>query len=98
MENGHAQPDATGRSRVQEIDGQRGRAGFGPSPRCAFNHLVVEYEIELSAAGGDSYSPDPAFWGGTPPNQPPVAVDDEKDIADRAPDDIPVLGNDFDPD
>jgi hypothetical protein len=73
MLNGRAQTDATGHSRVREIDGQRGSAGFGTSPNCAFNHLIVEFQIELSAAGGHSYSPDPIFWGGTapPPALPP---------------------------
>lgn len=98
FENGQVQTDGAGRSRVTEIDGQKGKATFGRSPRCDFDHLVVEYEIELSAAGGDSYSPDPLFWGGTPPNKPPVAVDDTKDIEDRPRDDISVLSNDSDPD
>jgi hypothetical protein len=68
FENGRMQTDGTGQSRVHEIEGQRGAAGFGPSPNCSFNHLTVEYEIELSAAGGHSYSPDPLFWGGTAPS------------------------------
>jgi hypothetical protein len=71
LENGVAQHDATGATRVATIDGQRGKAGFGRSPGCAFDHLTVEYEIELSAAGGDSYSEDPLFWGGTAPEPVP---------------------------
>jgi len=68
LENGVVQTDGAGRSRVTTIDGQRGDAGFGPSPTCAFNHLVVEYQIDLTAAGGHSYSPDPIYWSGTPPD------------------------------
>jgi hypothetical protein len=67
IENGVPQRDATGHTRVQTIDGQRGKAGFGASPNCSFNHLIVEFQIELTAAGGHSYSPDPIFWGGTDP-------------------------------
>ncbi|HEX5494549.1 MAG TPA: nidogen-like domain-containing protein [Mycobacteriales bacterium] len=96
--NGQAQTDASGQSRVTGIDGQRGHAGFGPSPRCPADHLTVEYQIRLDAAGGDGYSPDPLFWGGTPPNEPPVAVDDQADIADQDSADVPVLDNDSDPD
>jgi Nidogen-like/Thrombospondin type 3 repeat len=66
--NGVAQVDAAGHARVQTIDGQRARAGFGPSPNCAASHLTVEFQIELTAAGGHSYSPDPIFWGATPPS------------------------------
>ena len=57
--------------------GSRGAARIGPSPDCPFDHLVVEYEIELEAAGGHSYSPDPAYWSATPPRFPPVAGNDE---------------------
>lgn len=100
FEDGELQRGPGGETRVTEIDGQRGAAGFEPSPDCAFNHLVVEYEIELEAAGGHSYSPDPLFWGGTPPPpEPPVARDDEGTL--NAGDDdvtIPVAANDFDPD
>jgi len=67
MVNGKAQTDATGHSRVREIDGQRGSAGFGVSPNCSVNHLTVEFQIELSAAGGHSYSPDPIFWAAQRP-------------------------------
>ncbi|HEY9474984.1 MAG TPA: Ig-like domain-containing protein, partial [Mycobacteriales bacterium] len=96
--NGQPQTDVDGHSRVTQIDGQRGRAGFGPSPTCPFDHLVVEYQIRLDVAGGDGYSPDPLFWGSTPPNQPPTAVDDQADIADQASATVPVLANDSDPD
>jgi hypothetical protein len=67
LENGVAVPDAGGNTRAASIDNQRGKAGFGTSPKCAFPHLVVEYQIDLTQAGGHSYSPDPLFWGGTPP-------------------------------
>jgi YVTN family beta-propeller protein len=64
---------APGRS--QEIDGQRGTVGFGPSPNCAFNHVIAEFQIELDSAGGHGYSPDPLFWEGSiatvPPPPPP---------------------------
>lgn len=62
FEDGKLERGPGGEARVREIDGQRGAAGFGPSPDCDHNHLVVEYEIELEAAGGHSYSPDPAWW------------------------------------
>jgi len=71
FEDGVAVTDAQGRSRVAEIEGQTGAAGFGQSPRCPFNHLIVEYQIDLEVAGGHSYSPDPIFWGGTPPGGGP---------------------------
>jgi len=84
LEDGKLKADPTGKIRAREIEGQRGAAGFGPSPNCPFDHLVVEDQVELDAAGGDGYSPDPLFWGGTAPppdqEQPPVAVDDEGDI------------------
>lgn len=98
FQNGQLQTDATGQSRVREIDGQHGAAGFGPSPNCPFNHLTVEYQIELTAAGGHSYSPDPIFWGGTPPNIPPVAVNDEANLAGNNSVDVNLTQNDFDPD
>lgn len=98
LENGRVQTDAAGQSRVHEIDGQRGAAGFGPSPNCPFSHLTVEYQIELTAAGGHSYSPDPIFWGGTPPNVPPVAVDDEANLAGNDSVDVNLTQNDSDPD
>jgi hypothetical protein len=62
FENGKLEHGDGGATRVHEIDGQHGAAGFGPSPDCGHNHLVVEYDIELEAAGGHSYSPDPAWW------------------------------------
>jgi hypothetical protein len=98
FENGQVRTDATGQSRVHEIEGQRGAAGFGPSPGCSFNHLTVEYQIELSAAGGHSYSPDPLFWNGTPPNIPPVAADDEANLGVNNSVAINLVQNDSDPD
>jgi hypothetical protein len=62
FENGELEHADGGATRAREIDGQHGAAGFGPSPDCDRNHLVVEYDIELEAAGGHSYSPDPAWW------------------------------------
>jgi hypothetical protein len=84
FEDGKLQADPTGKVRTHEIQGQRAAAGFGPSPTCATNHLTVEYQVELDAAGGHGYSDDPLFWGGSAPppdpEQPPVAVNDEGDI------------------
>lgn len=70
FQNGQLQTDAAGRFRVTEIDGQRGSLGFGTSPRCAFDHVIAEYQIILETAGGFSYSPDPLFWTSDPPKKP----------------------------
>ena len=68
IEDGILQPP--GRSKV--VEGMRGAVGFGRSPRCAFNHVIAEFQIELSAAGGHSYSSEPLFWSSTVPlPQPP---------------------------
>jgi hypothetical protein len=53
--------------RAAEVEGQRGKVGFGPSPNCPIPHVIAEFQIELTAAGGHSYSPDPIFWGSTLP-------------------------------
>lgn len=98
FENGVMQTDSSGNSRVATIDNQRGKAGFGASPNCPTPHLTVEYQIDLTQAGGDSYSPDPLFWGGTPPNIPPVAVNDEANLQGNDSVDVNVVQNDFDPD
>src|SRR5712692_8438375 len=58
-------PNPAGRSK--EVEGQKGSVGFGISPNCNFNHVIAEYQIDLEAAGGHSYSPDPLFWTSTPP-------------------------------
>ncbi len=69
FENGVLQPP--GRSTV--VDGLQGAAGFGPSPNCSFNHLIVEFQVPLSAAGGGgTYSPDPLFWSSNVPPPPPT--------------------------
>src|SRR5439155_50033 len=84
-----------------EIEGQHGDAGFGISPTCATPHLIVEFDIALTATGlklNGGYSPDPIFWGATPPKQPPVAVDDEGDLGDNDSVDVNVVANDTDPD
>lgn len=70
FENGQVETDGSGRFRVEEIEGQRGSVGFGPSPNCAFDHAVAEYQIVLDTAGGFSYSPDPLFWTSDPPEEP----------------------------
>jgi len=57
--------------RAKEIEGQRGAVGFGSSPNCSFDHVIAEFQIELEAAGGHSYSPDPLFWSSSaPPSSP----------------------------
>ena len=70
LENRKLQHNAGGKFRASEIEGQRGAVGFGPSPNCPFDHVIVEYQIVLEIAGGHSYSPDPLFWGGTFASQP----------------------------
>jgi hypothetical protein len=70
FEDGVLQRNAAGEFRVEEIAGQRGKVGFGPSPNCPFDHVIVEYQIVLATAGGNSYSPDPLFWSGTIPEEP----------------------------
>ena len=68
IENGVENP--AGRAAV--VEGQQGAAGFGTSPNCNFNHLIVEYQVPLSAAGGGgTYSPDPLFWSSDAPLPPP---------------------------
>lgn len=70
LENGVVQADASGKIRVAEIGGQRGKAGFGPSPNSATPHLIVEFQIQLTDAGvvlNGGYSPDPQFWSSDPP-------------------------------
>jgi hypothetical protein len=69
FENGVVQPPG----RAPLVEGQRGRAGFGPSPNSATPHLIAEFEIKLSAANvilDGAYSPDPIFWGSAPPPTP----------------------------
>jgi hypothetical protein len=69
-ENGNVQATSAGEVRVPEIEGQRGRTGFGPSPRCPFDHVFAEFEIKLSVTGvalDGGYSPDPQFWSAEAP-------------------------------
>jgi hypothetical protein len=66
IEDGVVQPPG----RAQIVEGMRGAVGFGLSPNCSFNHVIAEFQIELSAAGGHSYSPDPNFWSSVVPPQP----------------------------
>ncbi len=76
LENGQVQ-SVGGQTRVPEIQGQRGRASFGTSPTCPFNHLIAEFQIPLESAGtltagfDTTYSPDPLFWGSSVPPPPP---------------------------
>ncbi len=68
IENGVENP--SGRATV--VEGMQGAAGFAPSPNCSFNHLLVEFQVPLTAAGGGgTYSPDPNFWSSTIPPRPP---------------------------
>ena len=48
IENGIENP--TGRATV--VEGMQGAAGFGTSPNCSINHLTVEFQVPLTAAGG----------------------------------------------
>jgi hypothetical protein len=92
FEDGTPLLDADGHSRTVTVDNQRGKATFGSSPQCSAPHLVVEYQIDLTQAGGNSYSPDPIFWGGTPPqctvkieNRAPSGdTDTAEELADEA--------------
>ena len=70
IENGSPQVTSAGEFRVAEIEGQRGKVAFGPSPNCPFNHVFAEFEIKLSATGAaldGGYSPDPQFWSAEAP-------------------------------
>ena len=66
VEDGLVEP--SGRATV--VDGMRGKVGFGPSPNCAFDHVIAEFQVPLSITGS-SYSPDPLFWGASAPPPPP---------------------------
>jgi Galactose oxidase, central domain/Abnormal spindle-like microcephaly-assoc'd, ASPM-SPD-2-Hydin/Thrombospondin type 3 repeat len=66
FENGSLQPPG----RATTVQGMQGAVGFGPSPNCSFNHVIAEFQIDLAAAGGDSYSPDPLFWSSAVPPAP----------------------------
>lgn len=73
IEDGVPQQDENGEIRVEEIEGQRGTVGFGTSPNSEVPHVIVEFQIGLTAAGADfagAYSPDPQFWSSTPPRPP----------------------------
>ncbi len=70
IENGSPQATSAGQFRVSEIEGQKGKTAFGPSPNCPFNHVFAEFEIKLSATGAaldGGYSPDPQFWSAEAP-------------------------------
>lgn len=78
LENGQVQ-SVNGQTRVPQIQGQRGRVGFGASPTCPSNHVIAEFQIPLQSAGSltagfdTTYSPDPLFWtGNVPPPPPPL--------------------------
>jgi len=73
FEDGVLQPPG----RAPEVEGQRGDVGFGTSPNCSFDHVIVEFQIPLDAAGGSSYSPDPLFWSSDVPPPPPTPPPEE---------------------
>ena len=101
FENGKTVPDPSGKVRTHEVEGQNGDAGFGPSPTCSADHLIVEFAIKLTATGlklNGGYSPDPIFWGATPSKVPPTAADDEGDLKDNSSVSVNVVANDTDPD
>lgn len=54
--------------RASVVHGQRGDADFGTSPNCNWDHLIVEFQVPLTAAGGGSYSSDPLWWVGDVPD------------------------------
>lgn len=68
FENGALQPQG----RTSSFQDMKGAVGFGPSPNCPFDHVIAEFQIELSAAGGHSYSPDPLFWSSVTPQPTPT--------------------------
>ena len=64
--------------RTAVLDAMRGAAGFGASPNCEFDHVIVEFQVPLSEAAasgmthGDwGYSLDPLHWTSDPPPPPP---------------------------
>ncbi len=48
-----------------------GAIGFNPSPNSPIPHLVVELQVPLTPGAPTTYSPDPIFWGASPPAPPP---------------------------
>ena len=88
IENGI--PHTDGRAKI--VEEQRGAVGFGPTPTCPFDHVVVEYQVALDAAGGNGFSTAPSLWtvgfggfgagaggGGGPPPPPPEVCGDDID-------------------
>ena len=76
LENNEVEHDDNGNYRVTEIEGQRGRVGFGASPNSSVPHVTAEFQIQLTATGADldgGYSPEPQFWSSEPP-PPPCGV------------------------
>ncbi len=61
-----------GPNRTPEVEGQRGKVGFGQSPNCPFNHIITEFQIKLDSAGGHGYSSDPLFWFSSVPSATPT--------------------------
>ncbi len=48
-----------------------GTVGFGPSPNSPIPHLIAELQVPLTPGVPTTYSPDPIFWGASPPGPPP---------------------------
>lgn len=48
-----------------------GAVGFNTSPNSPVPHLIVELQVPLTPGSPTSYSPDPIFWGASPPAPPP---------------------------
>jgi hypothetical protein len=61
--NVFGQPEAPGRI--------AGTVGFSPSPNSPIPHLIAELQVPLTPGTPTSYSPDPIFWGASPPAPPP---------------------------
>lgn len=65
--NGSLLLNENGQARSVKIGGRKGHVGFGPSPNCPFDHVIVEHEDELAIAAGNSIEPPPAICEYLPP-------------------------------
>jgi hypothetical protein len=61
--NVFGQPEAPGRI--------AGAVGFHDSPNSGVPHLIAELQVPLTPGVPTTYSPDPIFWGASPPGPPP---------------------------
>lgn len=48
-----------------------GAVGFHASPNSPIPHLIAELQVPLTPGVPTTYSPDPIFWGASPPGPPP---------------------------